>query len=204
LTFNSNNVDTSASGFIPTEPRRRLRAAGRGEPQVGTTGGKAQTYTAGATPGIASVTATIDNPIGTTIAVNPNRTHDGADGVTFFRLPVVTFTATVSAIPPAIRIPSGRSSSRSARRLGCRAECLRPAFVKTTQLGAGGHSITANYGGDGVNPSSTAAPLSHPVAKRNVLPSRLIAALPLQQALTVLYQLSVVAPGVARRPGPRR
>jgi hypothetical protein len=72
-------------------------------------------------------------------------------------------------------------------------------FVKTTQLGAGSHSITAHYGGDGAfNPSSTAAPLSHTVGKANTTltitadtpdPS------PLRRALTVQYQLSVVAPG---------
>jgi hypothetical protein len=75
----------------------------------------------------------------------------------------------------------------------------RAVFVKTTQLSAGSHSITAHYSGDGAfNPSSTAAPLSHTVDKANTTlaimadtpdPS------PSGQGLTVQYQLSVVLPG---------
>jgi hypothetical protein len=208
LTFNSNNADTSASGFIPNgTPAAFAGTLGTVNPAVvGTTGGKAQTtYTAGATPGVASVTTTIDNPIGTTITVNPkldSTTALTASLASSIYGQVVTFTATVSAIPPETRVPSGTVTFKDGGATIGEAALNasgKAVFVKTIQLGAGGHSVTAHYGGDGVfNPSNTAAPLAHTVGKANTAltitadtpdPS------PLMQALTVQYQLSVVAPG---------
>jgi hypothetical protein len=208
LTFNSSNVDTSASGFIPDGILATFAGTlGTVNPVVvGTTGGKAQTtYTAGATPGVASVTATIDNPIGTTITVNPklnSTTALTASLASSVYGQAVAFTATVSAILPEPRIPSGtvtfRDGGATIGTAGLNASG-QAVFVKTTQLGADSHSLTAHYGGDGAfNPSSTAAPLSHPVVKANTTLTIISDApdpSPLQQALTVQYQLSVAAPG---------
>lgn len=208
LTFNSNGVDTSASGFIPNgTPATFAGTLGTVNPSVvGTTSGKAQTtYTAGATPGVASVTATIDNPIGATIAVNPklnSTTALAASLASSVYGQTVTFTATVSASPPGMRIPSGTVTFKDGgATLGTAAlnASGQAVFVKTTQLGAGSHSIIAQYSGDGAfNPSSTAAPLSHVVVKANTALA-ITADTPdpslLKQALTVQYQLSVVAPG---------
>ena len=208
LTFNSNNVDTSAGGFIPNgTPATFAGTLGTVNPAVvGTTGGKAQTtYTAGATPGTASVSATIDNPIGATITINPKLNSTTALAASLAASvygQAVTFTATVSASPPQSRIPTGVVAFKDGRlTIGTAAldASGRAVFVKTTQLNAGGYSITAQYGGDGAfNPSSTAAPLSHTVSNANTAltitadtpdPS------PRGQALTVQYQLSVVPPG---------
>ena len=208
LTFNSNNLDTSASGFIPYgTPATFAGTLGTvNRVVVGTTNGKAQTmYTAGTTPGTASVTATIDNPIGTTITVNPKLNSTTALSASLAASvygQAVRFTATVSAIPPETRVPSGTVTFKDGgATLGTAAlnALSQASFLKTTQLGVGSHSITAQYGGDGAfNSSSTAAPLAHTVVKANTTltitadtpdPS------PLQQALSVQYQLSVVAPG---------
>jgi parallel beta-helix repeat protein len=214
LTFNSDNVNTSASGFIRNgTPATFAGTLGTVNPAVaGTSGGKAQTtYTAGATPGAASVTATIDNPVGTTITVNPKlnaTTALAASLASSVYGQVVTFTATVRAIPPETRIPSGAVIFKDGgTTIGTAAlnTSGQAVFVKTTQLGVGNHSITAHYGGDGTfNPSSTAAPLSHTVGKANttlqITADTPDPSLP-GQALTVQYQFSVVAPGAGTPTG---
>jgi hypothetical protein len=208
LTFNSNNANTAASGFIQNGTLASFTGTlGTVNPaSAGTAGGKASTtYTAGAVPGAASVTATIDNPIATTITIHPklnSTTALSASLASSVYGQAVTFTATVSAIPPETRIPSGAVTFKDGgATLGTAAlnASGQAVFVKTIELGAGSHSISAQYGGDGAfNPGIPHKPLLHIVDKANTIltitadtPDPSLAG----QALTVQYHLSVDAPG---------
>jgi uncharacterized protein YhjY with autotransporter beta-barrel domain len=78
----------------------------------------------------------------------------------------VTFTATVSAAPPATGTPTGSVTFKDgATTLGAGTLSGGVATFTTTALAVGGHSITAVYGGDANNSSSTSPALTETVNK---------------------------------------
>jgi hypothetical protein len=112
---------------------------------------------------------------------------------------VVTFTATVTATPPGSGIPSGSvtffdgSSSLGTVTLDGSGQ----ATLATGALGAGGHSVTVAYAGDGNFSASTSDPLSQSVNPADTMTALASSANPsvFGQQVTFTATVTANAPG---------
>jgi parallel beta-helix repeat protein len=212
MTLNSNAQDTSALGHIPdgTSVAFGGTLGTVGPASAATTGGKAQTtYTAGGTPGTASITASLDILVSTTLTVTPKLASTtvltSSHQASVYGQPVV-FTATVSASPPETLIPSGSVTFKDGSTIIGTAplDGTGRAVLTTAQLGVSAHTTTAEYSGDGAfDPSSSSAvPLTVEKAGTvtsitSVVPSPSKAG----QEVTIQFQVSAIAPGAGTPTG---
>ena len=116
---------------------------------------------------------------------------------------IVTFTATVTPVAPATGTPTGMVTFLDGSTLlGTATLSTGVATLSINTLGVVSHSITAQYGGDANNISSSAAALTQQVNKAmtttNITPP---AAIGLGQSAVMQTSVSVVSPGTGTPTG---
>jgi len=116
----------------------------------------------------------------------------------------ITFTASVTAVAPGTGTPTGTVTfKQGGTTLGTGALSAGSATFTTSTLTVGGHSITAVYGGDSSNLTSTSAALTQTVGKdaTNVSLSSSVNPVVVGQSVTLTAVVAVVAPGVGTPTG---
>lgn len=116
----------------------------------------------------------------------------------------VTFTATVTAVPPATGTPTGNVTLKDgATSIGTAALSSGKAAFTISTLGVGGHSITATYDGDADFNASTSSPLTQTVNKASTTTTLIVSPNPslVGQSVTFTATVTVVAPGAGTLTG---
>jgi hypothetical protein len=136
----------------------------------------------------AALTETVQSSTTTTLASSANPAASGAS---------VTFTATVAEVAPGTAIPTGTVTFKDgSTTLGT--DTLNGSGVttfSTSTLTVGSHSITAVYGGDANNLTSTSATLSQTVSPTDFTLSINPASATISSGQTASYTLTVTPQG---------